>query len=80
MGRMQMHERRRTQEGEDQEEGARGVRTAATVKKRLLERVDLLAQGHVLALHAAQFSADRIDEPVTVCDIALERGDVLYSS
>ena len=56
------------------------VGTAAALQKRLLERVDFLTQSHVLVLHTAQFSPDRIDEPVAFCDIALERGDVLYSS
>ena len=70
--------RRRKRGAAGQVGGENGSVWASTgLEKRSPKRVDLLAQGHVRILCGAQLGVDRIDEPVTICDIALVRSNVI---
>ena len=57
--------------------GRREVGEGTTLEETLFECGDLLAEGDILRLGRAEFGADGIDKPITLCDVALEGGDVL---
>ena len=60
--------------------GRREDKRVGRGEERLFEGVYFLSERGILRFGAAQFGADGVNQAVAFCDVALERGDVLYNS